>query len=397
MRICFVCNEYPPGTHGGIGTFTQVMARAFCAAGHKVRVIGVYPHNYLAQDYEEDCGVRVWRFREKHARLGWIHDRYHLFATLARWIREKKVDLVEVPDYQGMSAGWPRFAVPVISRIQGSQTYFAAETGTSVKRTARLLEHRALQRSDFWCAVSNHAGDRTRQLFRLPSGPHAILPNVVEIPAGTSTSQPAAHRVVFTGTLTRKKGIISLIKAWPRVRRMCQQAELHIFGKDGITENGQSMRAHLEAQLDDDHVDRVYFHGHTDRDTLFRELRKARVAVFPSYAETFGIAPLEAMACGVPTIYTRRPPGSELIGHDRDGLLVEPGNPDEIADAIIRLLKDDRLAKQLGDAATARVRDKFSLDSVCEQNLSFYRNCINRFSSRTKPALLDDEAKANAV
>jgi glycosyltransferase involved in cell wall biosynthesis len=382
MRICFVCNEYPPGPHGGIGTFTQVMARALCAAGHNVRVVGVYPHDYSAPEYEEDCGVRVWRFRQKRARLSWIRDRYRLYQTIARWIREEKVDLIDVPDYQGMSACWPRFSVPVISRIQGSQTYFADEMGTSVKKTAWLLEKSALQRSEFWCAVSNHAADRTRQLFRLSSGPHAILPNVVEIPADASNTQKAANRVVFTGTLTRKKGVISLIKAWPKVRRMCEQAELHILGKDGTTENGQSMRAHLEAQLNDSHSEQVYFHGHTDRDTLFKELRKAQVAVFPSYAETFGIAPLEAMACGVPTIYTSRPPGSELIGHARDGLLVDPGEPDEIADAIVLLLKDDRLAKQLGDAATERVQKKFSLDVVLEQNLSFYRNCIAQFSSR---------------
>lgn len=390
MRICFVCNEYPPGPHGGIGTFTQVMARALSAAGHSVRVVGVYPPDYPAADYEEDCGVRVWRFRQKRPRLSWIHDRYHLYTTIARWIREKKVDVIEVPDYQGMSAGWPSFPIPVTSRIQGSQTYFAAETGTTVQKTAWLLEKRALQRSDFWCAVSNHAADRTRQLFRLASGPHAILPNVVDVPANASHTQHVANRVVFTGTLTRKKGVLSLIKAWPNVRRRCEQAELHIFGKDGTTENGQSMRAHLEAQLND--VDQVHFHGHTDRDTLFNELRKARVAVFPSYAETFGIAPLEAMACGVATIFTSRPPGSELIRHDRDGLLVDPGKPDEIANAIVLLLQDNRLTQQLGDAARRRVQEKFSLEVVLQQNLRFYRNCIAQFSS-SHPNL----CSANAV
>jgi hypothetical protein len=46
LELCFICSEYPPGPHGGIGTMTQVLARALVARGHGVRVIGVYQRDY---------------------------------------------------------------------------------------------------------------------------------------------------------------------------------------------------------------------------------------------------------------------------------------------------------------------------------------------------------------
>ncbi len=58
MKICFICGEYPPGPHGGIGTFVQVLARALVAAGHEVRVLGAYGTAYHAANEEVDQGVQ---------------------------------------------------------------------------------------------------------------------------------------------------------------------------------------------------------------------------------------------------------------------------------------------------------------------------------------------------
>ena len=73
MNICFVCSEYPPGPHGGIGTMTQVLGRAFARDGHQVRVVGVYPEWYGEPDVEEDHGVQVLRLRERKQPLGWVN------------------------------------------------------------------------------------------------------------------------------------------------------------------------------------------------------------------------------------------------------------------------------------------------------------------------------------
>ncbi len=379
MRICFLCNEYPPGPHGGIGTMTQVLARALVQAGHEVRVVGAYRRNYSASDYEEDQGVRVWRLRRNDHRFSRLPARHQLFQTVAGWSRRGEIDLIEVPDWEGWVAGWPRLPVPVIARLNGSISYFSAEMGQPINRVTFWLERASLRRAEFWCSVSRYTADKTQRLFGLRSGPRAILYNPVDVPVDLSITARSETRVIFTGTLALKKGIASLTKAWPYVLEICKEAELHIYGKDGRTEEGPSMQALIRSQHNGQVGKSIHFHGHVNRAELFTVLQNARLAVFPSYAEAFALAPLEAMAYGCPTIYSQRGSGPELMEDGRDGLLVDPDNPDDIAEAIIRVLTDDKLAQRLGEAGRERVMKNFSAQFLLAQNETFYQDCVSDF------------------
>lgn len=376
MRICFVCCEYPPGPHGGCGTFTQVLARALVAAGHQVHVVGVYRHSYPGPDYEEDQGVRVWRLRQPNHRFGWLQARVQLFRKISVWAKHDRIDLVDVPDWQGWAAGWPRLPIPVVVRMNGSASYFANELGSKVRRTTFWLERSALRRADHWCSVSQYTAERSREVFELSSGPDAVLYNSVEADFQSSPANRSMQDVVFTGTLTAKKGVYSLMKAWPQVFNENSEAHLHIYGKDGKTESGESVVATMTGMLPQPVRGSVTFHGHVERDELREALRTARLAVFPSYAEAFAIAPLEAMSTGCPTVYTQRGSGSELIDHGVNGLLVDPDNPQDIGDAICSLLHDDCLAMRIGQAGQTLVQEKFTDAAMLEQNILFYETCL---------------------
>ncbi|HET7451973.1 MAG TPA: glycosyltransferase family 4 protein [Thermoanaerobaculia bacterium] len=382
MKIAFVCGEYPPGPHGGIGTMTRLLARSLAEAGHSVRVAGVYPASYPAPDYEEDEGVRVWRLREPRNRFGWVPARVALFRLIETWAKGGEIDLVEAPDYQGYTAGWPALPIPVVVRLHGSASYFAAETRRPIKRTAYWIESRALRRADYWCSVSRYTAERTKSLFRLPGGPHAVLYNPVDADDPLRSFHRSTRRVVFTGTLTAKKGVVPLVQAWSGVLGRRRDAELHFFGKDGRNETGGSMREHLQALLPRSARGSVVFHGHVDRGRVLESLHSARAAVFPSFAEAFALAPLEAMAAGCPTISTRRGSGPEMIVEGRDGILVDPGRPDEIAEAILAILGDDALARRLGAAGRRRAKEAFSLPVVVARNEEFFAGCIRGFRPR---------------
>lgn len=378
---------------------TQVLARALVARGHGVRVIGVYRPDYPAPDYEVDQGVRVWRWRAHPYRFGWVADRFQVFRVVASWSRRREIDLVEVPDCSGWAAGWPPLGVPVITRLHGSGTYFFAETGRPLRRTTFWLERAAFSRADAWCAVSRYTAERTRRLFGLPRGRGALLYNPVEH-RFDGRLRAGSQDVVFAGALTAKKGIISLIRAWPRVLRACSGARLHIFGRDVAAPGGGStlaapdggpMLAYLQRQLDQETAKTVLFHGHVSRDELLRAYQGARVAVFPSYAEAFALAPLEAMACGCPVIYTRRGSGPELIHDERDGLLVDPDRPEQIGAAIVRLLANDQTATRLGQAGQARARDHFSLQVLVPQNEAFYASCLEGWNGYGRGAPREGE------
>jgi glycosyltransferase involved in cell wall biosynthesis len=380
LRIAYVCSDYPPGPHGGIGTMTQLLARALTARGHQVRVTGVYPPDYPAEDRQDDQGVPVLRLRESRHPLGWVAARVRLARLVSRWVQEGAVDVIEIPDWQGWAAGWPRWPVPVVTRLNGSAVYFAAERGASVSALTRYLEASSIRRADFVCSASRYTGERTAKLFGLARG-FDVLYNPVETLGGPVTAR-IPGRVVFSGTLTEKKGVVSLIRAWPLVLAGAPQAQLHLYGKDGATGGGPSMQAHLQSLMPAAAAGSVHFHGHVPRTTLLAALAEARVAVFPSYAEAFALAPLEAMACGAPTVYSRRGSGPELIRDGRDGLLVEPDHPDDIARALLRILTDDAVAQRLSAEGRRRVQDSFGLEQVVTENVAFYRRCTATFGRR---------------
>ena len=218
MRICLVCNEYPPGPSGGIGTFVQTLGRALVGAGHQVYVLGLYRPGYVAPEREVDQGVEVLRLRASARRLGWIADRVRFFRTVQQWIKTKAIDLVEVPDFEGWTALWPRLSVPVVVRLHGSVSYFAAEMGRLRRRRMFYLERAALRRADHWCSVSRYTAEKTQRLFGLRRGADAILHNPVEVTDDPPFGCRARQEVVFTGTLAAKKGIDAGLAGGPTRR-----------------------------------------------------------------------------------------------------------------------------------------------------------------------------------
>ena len=147
LRICFICGEYPPARHGGVGVATQSLARALARRGHEVRVIGIRAAEDGSADSERDEGVRVERLsRCNWPKIGWLKARYHLYRQVAQWAQAGEIDLVEAPDYEGWTAGWRALPVPVVARLHGSASYFAAERGRPLSTVLYRVERMALRR-----------------------------------------------------------------------------------------------------------------------------------------------------------------------------------------------------------------------------------------------------------
>jgi glycosyltransferase involved in cell wall biosynthesis len=382
MNICFLCAEYPPVPHGGTGTFTQVTARALVRAGHRVRVAGLYDHRCELPERSDDQGVSVWRLRTARYRGAWLAGRIALFRLVKGWVSSGEVDIIDAPDHEGPFAGWPALNAPLVLRAGGSFSYFLRELNKPIPWRTFHFERLSYRRADAWVAKSAYIGKATQTLFQL-SPPDATLFNPVDVPpAAAAFSQRTHADVVFTGTLTAKKGVIPLIDSWPAVRDRLPNAMLHLYGKDGISPHGNSMMAFLQGRLPAECRSSVTFHGHVRRDNVIGALSTARVAVFPSFAEGFAWAPLEAMATGCPTIYARTGSGPELMVDGRDGLLVSPDQPAEIADAIVRVMSDDRLAERLSVAGRNRVNDAFSIQHLLPANEAFYAAVVRKFAMK---------------
>ena len=139
------------------------MAEALANAGHQVRVLGLQRAGDLCEAFKNENGVSIWRLKAPQTTLvGWILGRRILFRKIAEWVRNQQVDLLEIPDFEGIAAYWPKLDVPIVARLHGSSTYFAAELANRNPRLTYLLERASLRRADFCCAVSRYTAEQTR-------------------------------------------------------------------------------------------------------------------------------------------------------------------------------------------------------------------------------------------
>jgi len=134
---------------------------------------------------------------------------------------------------------------------------------------------------------------------------------------------------------------------------------LEIAGEDD--EGGSGFRSKLEAKISELGLEnKITLLGAISADAVRGKLLEADIFVLASWHEPLGVAYMEAMSCGVPTIGTDSGGVPELIRHEKDGLLVPPKNPPALADAIGTLAADPEKLVRLSSAGRARIETSFS-------------------------------------
>lgn len=399
MNILFICDEYPPGPNGGIGSATQAFARALVKMGHRVFVVGLYPVGYGSADYEEDMGVCVWRLRYHHGFLNhsWCkkvkrnlplfikrklngYRAYTEFVTfLQKLITEQKIDIIEMPDWNtfiydiGIEEPLPNFGIPLVVKFHCSRSYLNKELGIPSKKRWFEIDKHIFFRGEALVAVSAYAAQQTNELF-WANRKIEVIYNGVELAPNPINELRADSTVFFSGTLVPNKGVYSLMKAWNIVAAAMPEAKLLVFGKGSIEP--------LQALLKNENKESVVFKGHRPKQELLAALSTATLAVFPSYTEAFSMAPLESMSVGCPTIFTERSSGKEVIQDGVDGFLVDPDNIEEIASKILLILRDKTLQNRIGQKGRLTIREKFHIQVLVKKQELFYQDVIESFAKK---------------
>ena len=372
LHLCFLCHEYPPEPHGGVGTVVQALGRALVARGHRVTVLGV---SRTRPGESDDHGVRVVRL--PHARVRGtgllVHGR-RLRRRLASLHREHPIDVVEGQEIS-LAVLPRRRPYATVIRMNGGHRFFAATLGTPPRAWRSRLERRSFARADHLCAVSAYVGETTRRLLDLGDRPIPVLPNGVDTTVFRPPPEPGEpHRIAFAGTVCEKKGIRQLVQAMPAVLAHHPDAHLDVAGRDWVDEHG-SFRARLEAELDPDAAAHVRFLGPVDHDDLPGLLGRAAVLAYPSHMEAMPLAWLEGLAMGRAVLAGDIGPAPEVVEHGVTGVLCDPHDPAAIARALIDLLDDPGLRARLGRAARRRAVERFSIDALAERNEAFFAAC----------------------
>jgi glycosyltransferase involved in cell wall biosynthesis len=162
-----------------------------------------------------------------------------------------------------------------------------------------------------------------------------------------------------------------LLDAWEQVcgGRDGQRLQLILIGVGQDTEKVRERIAALPVQ----NVRWVNKYV-TDRAEIRNYLSAAEVYAFPSSHEGFPVAPIEAMACGLPLVAADASGVSDILegGEASGGLLVPRGDVDAFAGALGRILDNEELRRELGERARRRVKDFFSLEVVGRRLYDFF-------------------------
>ena len=176
---------------------------------------------------------------------------------------------------------------------------------------------------------------------------------------------PESARVVISvGRATPQKGQATLLEA---ARLLLDRAiDVHVLlAGDG------PWRARYEALASDLGLnDRAHFLG--DRPDIPALLGAADVLALPSLHEGFGLALVEALACGVPAVASRTGPIPELVREGETGFLIEPGNAKELAASLAVLLLDDDRRRVMGELGREDAVARFSLPNMVRQLEGLY-------------------------
>lgn len=167
--------------------------------------------------------------------------------------------------------------------------------------------------------------------------------------------------ILYFGTIEPRKNIVGIIEAF-ELLKSDKSLKLVIAGAKGWL-YGDIFKAAKNSKRSQD----IFFTGFVDNEDKPFLYNLAELFVYPSFFEGFGFPPLEAMACGLPTIVSCNSSLPEVVG--KAALMIDPANIDELAWAIEIALTDNELRKRLIEAGIKRAK-KFSWQKCAEKTLA---------------------------
>ncbi|UCH89383.1 MAG: glycosyltransferase family 4 protein [Thermoplasmata archaeon] len=186
------------------------------------------------------------------------------------------------------------------------------------------------------------------------------------------------HIILFVGRVIEEKGIMPLIKSINIVKYDVPDVLLIIIGPHSYGEKEKKYFENLVSYIKKNKLnDNIVFSGPTSEDILMKSYAISTMLLVPSiWEEPSGIVPIEAMATGKPVIATRVGGLKYRIIDGKTGFLVEKNNPKELAEKIVKLLKNEKLLKKMGANARVHVEKNYNLEIMIKKHKKLYGTII---------------------
>ena len=248
----------------------------------------------------------------------------------------------------------------VLMVAQGVRIEFRYESSRAM-RFVRWCENLMIKRSDIILANSEYMRNTLLSLGAKPESLVVVKPGVKksvteEFPKRLDSFSEL--RILYAGATELQKGTVYLIEAF----RSLNDKRLHL-DIVGVFDRENDYCRNIQRLISSDpNSENIAQHGFASRAELDRLFREAALFVIPSLGEGFGMAPIEAMSYGLPVVATRVGELQHNIEDHVNGILVEPANSEQIADAIRLLLSDDDLYAEISKNNIEKSRQFYDFD-----------------------------------
>ena len=384
LRVLLLNYEFPP-MGGGAGHASFEIARRLAARGHQVDVVTSGIVGQPRCEWLE--GVQVFRVRSYRRSIqdcGLLGAYSYLLgaAPLARQLsRRHRYDVVHY--FFGLPTAALSLVVPALQRLpsvvslRGSDVPGYDATNRSLQLLHGLLKpvsRRIWRRADAVVALSDSL--QALALRTLPDKPIAVIPNGIGVERfypsanGHPHSTGAPLRVLTVARLIRRKGLDELLRAVARLRDVPLQLTIQGSGRH----EAELQRLTVSLGISD----QVIFSGFRPRELLPPIYQAADVFVMPSRSESFGLAVLEAMACGLPVVISRVGGMVDLVEDGVNGFVVPPDDAEGLAAAIRRLASQPALRREMGRRNARQAKSRYTWDRVVDAYLAVYGGILNK-------------------
>ncbi len=397
MKICILTETYYPVVGGG-ETQARLLAEGLTTNGHSVIVL-TRRSDATLKGQENYSAVSVCRLAPVGS--GQLKKWGLLISSLPALARlHDQYDLIFVSGYRiiGLTAVLvgKLFGKPVVLKAdsQGEMSgeffdsglrKFGASLSSLPFRLFLGFRNIIVRKADAFSAISTEiASEWTSN--GVPLHKIHLIPNGVDTTRFTPANaeqktllreklilSPAAIIAIYTGRLVSYKGLPLLLKVWDEIRCKHENAILLLAGTGGLDIHNCEAQLHdyvTSASLEKN----VRFLGAVEN--IPEYLQAADLFVFPTENDAFPSSLIEAMACGLPVVTTPVGAIKAIVMHQESGLIVQPGNHQQLYEALITIISDKTLASSLGSAGRRIVEELYSAKNTIGKYLSLFESIL---------------------
>jgi len=366
---------------GGISVYLQQYSSIFRKTPRFIdrlwdspRVIGVFAGRGVSTDARLLGDLTISMLEGEHGVLR------KEFEKLLEWTEdEPPPDVVNLPNSLLIAMAEPlkrALKRPVCCTLQGEELFLNGLEPAYRERAVALIRNQ-VRHVDQFIAVSEYCASFMTDFLGIPADRMSVVPLGISM-AGyerrASRESGGEYRVGYFARVAPEKGLHVLAEAYVRFRRRTGTDRVRLDAAGYMAPNHQGYLEEAYTVLRRAGLgDEFSYRGSLDREGKLTFLRSLDVLSVPAtYDEPKGMFLLEAMASGVPVVQPRRGAFVEVVQKTGGGLLVDPDDPDALAEGLCRLWQDRELAARLSQSAFDGVRAHYTVETSTTRLLDAY-------------------------